>query len=149
MNVDQLEFLRKAAEGKLSTSGSNIWKALRIPALVQVVDKHGEVIANAAREASKVAGFRLTRRGSEMLDQATKGRSVAGAMRLNRDALPQDVALWVSAFKRLCRNCPKNVRLAYSDGKLHVLGEDQSGQVKDDEAYRLVSAKVPWHVVKA
>ena len=54
----------------------------------------------------------------------------------------------VSAFRRWCRNCPKHVHLAYSDGQLHVLGEDTAGQVKDDEAHRLSSMKVPW-VVKS
>jgi hypothetical protein len=141
MKAVPIDLLQQIADRKLEVTGKNIWNALRYRAHIQLIGHDGDVLTGVPG-TDKVASIRLTKRGEEALASAG-----AKAM-FNKDDLPMDVRLWVSSFRRWCRNCPKHVHLAYSDGQLHVLGEDSSGQVKDDDGHRLSSMKVPW-VVKA
>jgi hypothetical protein len=141
MKAVPIDLLQQVEDKKLEIVGKNIWNALRYRAHIEVFGHDGNVLSGVPG-TDKVAGFRLTRRGKETL--ASAGTKLV----FNKDDLPVNERLWVSAFRRWARNCPKKLHLAYSDGQLHVLAEDSAGQVKDDDAHRLSSMKVPW-VVKA
>jgi hypothetical protein len=130
-----IDLLQKVADGKLANTGANVWNALHYRAHIQVIGTDGYVFQSVPR-LDKVAGFRLTNRGRTTL--AGAGTKLV----FNKNDLPLDERLWVSAFRRLCRNCPKGLHLAYSEGQLHVLSEDSAGQVKDDDAHRLSSMKI-------
>lgn len=139
MKPAPLELIQKVADGKLENTGTNVWKALKYRAYIQVIDHDGNVLQEVPR-LDRVAGFRLTPRGKDLISGST-----ATALPFNKDDPPLNVRLWVSAFRRWCRNCPKGLYLAHSDGQLHILAEDGTGKVKDDEIHRLASLKVPWH----
>lgn len=132
-----LDFLRLVADGKAAPEPKNIWIASQHGALVQMLDKNGAVLTGELRFAD-VVGLQLTRRGQALLD-GTKT-----SLPFNKADPPLNIRLWTSAFRRWTRNCPKGLYLAYSDEQLHVLAADSEGNVKNDDAHRLSSQKVPW-----
>jgi hypothetical protein len=138
MKTAPLELIQKVADRKLETTGVNVWNALKYRAYIQVIDLDGNVLQEVPR-LDRVAGFRLTPRGKDLLSGS------ATALPFDKNDPPLNVRLWVSAFRRWCRNCPKGLHLTHSDGQLHVLAADGTGKVKDDEIHRLASVKVPWH----
>jgi hypothetical protein len=119
-------------------TGENVWKALRYRSLIQVLSLKGDLIQSVPA-LHDVAGFRLTQRGHDLLKES-------GVVRLPFDKadLPRNMQFWLNNLRRLCRNCPKGLRLAYADGQLHILIEDTSGEARNDELHRLSSMKVPW-----
>lgn len=131
------DLLQLVADGKLEVTGENIWKVLRHRAFVQVLDRKGEPI-DGVPKLQDVSGFRLTHRGRDLISGSKT------ALPFNKADPPPAVKFWTSTFKRWCRNCPKGLHLAYSDGELHILVQDASGTVKNDDRHRLVSAKIPW-----
>lgn len=130
--------LQRVADSKFEVTAKNVWQALRYRAYVQILGPGGDVLAGNP-SLDKVAGFRLTQRGRDALVSATSNVSA-----LNRHDLPKEVSLWLSALRRCGRNCPKRIHLTHSGGQLRVLSEDASGGVKDDDAHRIASFKVPW-----
>lgn len=138
MRPPPLDLVQKIADRKLEATGINVWKVLKHQDYIQVIDHDGNVLHEVPR-LDRVAGFRLTPRGQEMIAGSKVG------LPFDKADPPMNVRLWVSAFRRWCRNCPKGLQLTHSDGQLHVLAEDAAGKVKDDDLHRLASVKVPWH----
>lgn len=135
------DWLKAVADGTLEITGENLIKALRNQGLVQVLGKDGTVLTKV-KLTSDCHGFRLTRRGRDFLNSSTATNK--SELPFNKDDLPLNIKLWISAFRRWCRNCPPGLSLAYSDEKLRVLAKDMAGSVKDDEAHQLSEMKVPW-----
>ena len=131
-----LDLLRQIDAGKLPLTGVNVWKVLRYRAHIQVIGLDGEPMDGVPR-LDRVASFRLTPRGKALLQSTV-------TLPFYRQELPLHIAHYTSSLRRWCRNIPKGLRLAYSDGELHVVAEDLEGHVANDEAHRIASAKVPW-----
>lgn len=144
MDLPPIELLKKVDDRTLDLTGENVWKALHYRAFIQVLDKKGNVVSGSPK-LKEIVGFRLTHRGKALLKNSGPG---AARLPFNRDDLPINERLWVSAFRRWCRNCPKGLQLTYSDSELHVLATDTSGKVADDDLHRIASMKVPWYLVK-
>ena len=142
MDTPTVEWLKAAASGKLTLDGPTIAKALRFQGHVQVIDRLGGVLTTLPDRSERAASFRLTRRGQEMLDADGDG---VPFLPFSKTDPPISIKLWASAFRRWCRNCPEGLRLAYSEGQLHVLAEDTKKGVANDDLHRLASAKVPWY----
>lgn len=134
-----IDWLQKAADGKLEMTGVNVWKALRHQAYIQVIGVDENVLHQVSK-LDQCARFRVTQRGRDLLE-GKEGPQFP----FDKNDPPLNIRLWVSAFRRWTRNCPKGLVLAYSEGQLHVLVTDSQGNVKDDPAHRLSSMKVPWH----
>lgn len=139
MPVPPVAWLKLVAEGRLEVSGTNVAKALRYRSFIQFLDINGGVIEKPLR-LGEIAAFRVTARGQALLQEAATPTEFP----FKRSDPPQDIKLWVSAFKRWARNCPKGLVLAYSDDQIHVLAKDRTGVAKDDDAHRVASIKVPW-----
>lgn len=139
MEAPPVEWLQKAAAGKLEPYGVNVWKALRHHAYIQVIGLDDNVMEEVTR-LDHVKGFRVTRRGHDFLKET-------GSVRLpfNKDDPPLNIRLWISACRRWGRNCPAGLFLTCSDGQIHILAADTAGKVKDDPAHRIASLKWPWH----
>jgi len=139
MPVPPIDWLKRAAEGKLEMTGINVWKALRHRVYIQIIGPDSNVVHEVSR-LNQCATFRVTQRGQDLLEHS-------GEIDLpfNKTEPPMNIRLWTSAFRRWARNCPEGLHLTYSDGQLHVLAADMDGKVKDDDAHRLVSVKVRWH----
>lgn len=138
-----VELLRAVRDRKLQVTPQSVWNAWQHRALIQIIDKAQNVVTDLRTlKMPQVDGFRLTHRGAEVLDQRERPASVT--MPINKADPPMDVGLWLSAFRRWCRNIPKGLSLAHSDGQLHVLAQDSEQQVENDDFHRLASVKVPW-----
>lgn len=133
------EWLKKVQQGKLEVTGENICKALRLRAYVQVIDLKQNVVSGAIG-TDKVSGFRITERGRALLAKETGVQ-----LPINLADPPKNIKWWANALKRWARQCPKGFFVTYSNDELRVLVADNTGKVKDDEAHRLVSVRVPWH----
>jgi hypothetical protein len=141
MDTPPIDWFKQIADGKVATTGVNVWKALKFRAFIQVIGKDGSVISGSPR-LDQVSHFRITERGRKLLDQSKEG---APTLPFNKADPPLAVRLWLSAFRRWCRNCPKGLQLTYANGQLHVLANDSQGKTADDDLHRLDSVKVPWH----
>jgi hypothetical protein len=129
-----VSLLQTVADGRLQPTSANYLKMMRYRAFIQPVDHQGALAA-----PDQVERFQLSARGRDFLESA----KVQLKYRL-QDPPPPPVRLWISALKRLARNCPPGVRLGFAEGQLQVLTEDSAGTVKNDDAHRLATAKVPW-----
>jgi hypothetical protein len=138
-HVPPIEWLQEAQAGRLEVTGENVWKAFRYRAYIQVLDEK-EHVFETVPSLKLVKGFRVTQRGKELIETA-KNPSLKAEL---KGADDPPTKLWLSAFKRWVRNVPKGMKLAQSDGELHVLAPDAEGKIKNDEAHRLFSLKVPW-----
>jgi hypothetical protein len=137
------EMLRAVRDNKLEVSTWMIGKVVQYHTLIQFIGKDGTpLVYNAVPFTGDVVGYRLTRRGQQVLADSEK--SEANRLPFDRADPPLNIRLWLSAFRRWLRNCPKGLHLAYSDGQLHVLTVDLDGKVANDDAHRVASLKAPW-----
>lgn len=137
------ELLRAVRDKTLEVSTHNIGRVVQYHSLIQFLDKYGApIVYNVVPFTGDVVGYRLTRRGQQVLADSEK--SEANRLPFDKADPPLNIRLWLSAFRRWLRNCPKGLHLAYSDGQLHVLTVDLDGKVANDDAHRVASLKVPW-----
>jgi hypothetical protein len=137
------ELLRGVRDQTLDVSTFTIGKVAQYHSLIQFIGKDGApLVYNAVPYTGDVVGYRLTRRGEGVLKDSE--RSEADRLPFDKADPPLTIRLWLSAFRRWLRNCPKGLHLAYSDGQLHILTADLDGKVANDDAHRLMSMRAPW-----
>ncbi len=134
------DILREVRDGKMKVTQENVWGASNFQSLIQMLDARGNVLVGRPK-MEDVVSFRLTRRGQDVLKQSEQSQ---GALPFDKADPPISIRLWVSAFRRWCRNAPKGLHMTYSDGQLRILVADNQGKVVDDDIHRLASMKVPW-----
>jgi len=133
-----IDWLKEVQDRKLEINGVNVWKALHFPSFVQVISRKNDVMTEV-KVLKDVAEFRLTRRGSDFLEE-----SEATILMFKKADPPPNIRYWLSAFRRLARNCPEGLQLTYADGELRVLAKDTKGNTKNDDLHLVESVKVPW-----
>jgi hypothetical protein len=140
MDAPPRDWLKLAADRRLEVTGLNIAKALRFRGYIQLMDHSGHMVQHVTK-IQDCAGFRVTERGlAYLLEEAVTG------LPFSKYDPPPRIQHWLSALKRLCRNCPEGLHLFYSEGELRVLMEDTTGKVADDPIHLVASMKAPWLV---
>lgn len=142
MTPELIKFLESIRDKKCQVTVNTLDTAFRSRGLVSVVDFDGATVHGLVR-AEDVSGFRLTRRGEEKLHEALSGGG--GAQMVHKyGALSNEVHNMLSSLRRIGRNCPKGIRFAVADDRLHILSEEVGGAVKNDEEHQLASIKLPF-----
>jgi hypothetical protein len=137
---DFIKWLALAAEGKLLVNAINVAKALRSPSFIHILDKKGTWI-NQVKSLKECVGFEVTRRGRELI---AEDKTLGSALPFSTPAeMPRPMQHWLSALRRVMRNCPEGLRLACEDGELLVLAKDRDGKVKNDAAHLVESLGFP------
>lgn len=141
VTLPPIEWLKEAFDHKLAVNSVNIWKAFRHPSFIQVMNRKGETITEITKvsQLKDVAEFRVTQRGKDFLQE-----SETTCLLFKKSDPPPNIRNWLSAFRRLTRNCPEGIQLTHAEGKLRILVKDTKGNVKDDDLHLVESVKVPW-----